>query len=202
MHINSDNTEELFIMSFTLAGVVKQILENSGEIRLSSDPLIEKRPITSFTRRMRVFGMEKFDAPTFIGVINFYRNNDDLRRHRALGVLLVYIGQNYIYDLFKKLNYPEIDDEDDEALQDACGTLCNLIAGQFKSEVVRMGYESLEMSPFSHYRNNAFYGVEYDTSSQDKFEISFFIRDLKQIVVELAMGPMHLKKKKTKALAA
>jgi len=90
--------------------------------------------------------------------------------------------------LLKLLKYPLADDEDLDALADCCGTLCNILAGAFKTAISKMGYLELEMSAFKSYRNKAISGVDFCYNERDKYEVSFFIKDQKRLVVEMSMG--------------
>ena len=192
----SDNSQELFTLAISLAEVIKTMFKKTGQTALSADPALEKRPIIEFMRKMRVFGMEKFENPTFIASINYYLNVKDMEDHRAVGAVIIYIEQGFVGKLLRLLHYPIIDEEDEDVLKDACGTLCNVIAGQFKVEIVKLGYNDLEMSHFSSYKNSAFQGIEFDAQQKEKYELSFFISDEKRLVVEMTMGPLpHMKEK-------
>lgn len=149
---------------------------------------IEKKPVVDFMQRMRVSSLEKFEQSTFISTINFYQNLDDMENHVAIGVIIVYIPEDYIGELLKKLEYPIEDDDDEEALEAACGTICNLIAGNFKSGLTQLGYQELEMSHFSSYQNQVIDGVEYCKNRPHKYEISFSIKGNKKLVVDYNMG--------------
>lgn len=184
----TDNAQELFTLAVTLGGVITRMFRKTGHTELSTEPIIEKKPIIEFMRRMRVFGMEKFATPTFISTINYYVNVKDMEEHRALGVIIVYIEQDFVARLLRLLQYPLIDEDDEEALKDASGTLCNVIAGQFKSEIAQLGFIEVEMSHFSSYRNTAFHGVEFCMGQREKYEISFNIQEKKRLVVEMTMG--------------
>ncbi len=183
-----ENFEELFNLAINLAGVVKNMFKKRGELALSCEPVIEKKDIVEFMHRMRVFGMEKFETPTFISSVNYYKSVKDLEEHKALGTVIVYVEQEFVGKLLRYLQYPIIDEDDEDELKDACGTLCNVIAGQFKAEVAKLGYIELQMSHFSSYRNSAFLGVEFASQQREKYEISFFLQDKKRLVIELTMG--------------
>lgn len=168
-------------------GVVALFDERAG-IKFSQDPVLERKNIIEYNGRMRVDGMEKFNEPTFISTVNYYASKKDMEAHKAVGALVVYVEQEYIVTMLKQLKYPMANDEDEEEMKDCCGTLCNIIAGRFKSDLVASGHVELEMSAFSNYRNTSIKGVEFDYAEWDKFEISFFIDGKKRLVVEMTMG--------------
>jgi len=73
-----------------------------------------------------------------------------------------------IEKLMKLLQYPPVDDESEDAMKDSCGTLCNIIAGRFKSEIVSAGYIELEMSHFRNFRNSSFEGISFPDLKENK----------------------------------
>ncbi|HOW36477.1 MAG TPA: hypothetical protein PL155_08710 [Candidatus Omnitrophota bacterium] len=180
--------EELKKLAVALAQAVTNIFKEKADITFSKEPVIVKKNILEYNGRMRADGMEKFNNPTFVSFVNYYANTKDLEKHSALGALVVYVEQNQVPGLLKMLKYPPIDDEDENAMKDGCGTLSNIIAGKFKSQISALGHAELEMSPFSNYRNSAANGVPFCFKEYDKYEISFYIENQKRLVVEMTMG--------------
>ena len=74
------------------------------------------------------------------------------------------------------------------AMIDAAGTLCNLIAGNFKAGLRQLGYIELVMSHFSGYENSILEGVEFSADQKEMYEIQFEIGGSKKIIVELSMA--------------
>lgn len=171
-----------------LAQVVKAIFAEKGEIKFSKDPVLERKNIIEYQGKMRADGLEKFKGvATYLSAVNFYLTPQDMEKHKAIGALVVYVEQSYIPNVMKILKYPPIDDEDEKAMRDSCGTLCNIIAGRFKSELVAKGFKGLEMSAFSNFRNSSF-NIEFCYKEYDKYEISYYILDNKRLVTEVTMG--------------
>jgi len=171
-----------------LSESVKQLFLERNNIKFSQEPTIERKVIIEYNGKMRAEGMEKFNDPTFISAINYYLNAADMEKNKAVGVVITYIEQGFVTSLLKLLKYPLADDEDLDALADCCGTLCNILAGAFKTAISKMGYLELEMSAFKSYRNKAISGVDFCYNERDKYEVSFFIKDQKRLVVEMSMG--------------
>ncbi len=167
---------------------IKALFMERGELKFSQEPEMVRRDILEYEGRMRADGMEKFNGPTYVATLNYYLNTSDMEKSKAVGVLVVYILQSYMAILMKKLKYPKVDDEDEDALKDSCGTLCNIIGGRYKSDISSNGYQELEMSPFATYRNSASDGVAFCFSEYEKVEISFFLDKEKKMVVEVSMG--------------
>jgi hypothetical protein len=159
-----------------------------GELNFSAIN-IEKKKITDFDGRMRADGMEKFNnEPTYVSAVNYFANQKDMEKKKAVGTLIVYVEQAYLPNLMKLLKYPPIDDESENAMLDSCGTLGNIVAGRFKSEISQAGYIELEMSHFVTYRNSAFTGVPFPTTEYHMFELICFLDGKKKIVLEMTMG--------------
>jgi len=174
--------------SKALSESVAKMFYERNEIKFSQDPVIEKRNIIEYNGMMRADGMEKFNEPTFISYINYFNNVNDMEKKKAIGGIVIYIEQTNVTDLLKLLKYPLADDEDLEALADCCGTLCNIIAGAFKTEISKMGYIELEMSHFTSYRNRAVVGAPFSYNEREKYELSFFIKRKKSLVIDMTMG--------------
>ncbi len=188
MFVKKQNAELEHFAEILQKGITALFLER-GEVSFSGKPEMEKRTIIEYEGKMRADGMEKFEhEPTYVSAINFYATEKDMKGNKALGAIILYIQVEYIHKLMKLLEYPPVDDEDNDALQDSCGTLCNIIAGRFKSEIVSAGYIELQMSHFVSFRNTIFSGVNFCSSEYDMYTLSFNIKDEKRLAVEMTMG--------------
>ncbi|MBF0533183.1 MAG: hypothetical protein HQL23_08860 [Candidatus Omnitrophica bacterium] len=190
MKNHPQNDDAFFLQAVLLSKVVTRVLDQRGDIVLSAPPHIEKVRIVEFRRRMRVWGLDKFKEKTYIATVNFYLSDKDLEQHKAVGALVVYIGEDYIETLLKKLGYPKIEDDDESLLEDACGTFTNIVAAKFKEGLTQLGFAELVMSHFSCFQNEALNGVEFDITQKEKYEIAFEIGGYKRIVVDLTLGKM------------
>ena len=160
-----------------------------GELTFSKPPEKSAVEIVEYKGKMRADGMEKFNnEATYVSAINYYLNAQDMEKKKAAGVLIVYVLQAYMPRLMKFLKYPPVDDENEDALLDSCGTLCNILAGRFKSEISEAGYIDLEMSHFSTFRNSAVPGVDFCLSEFDAYTASFALENEKRMVLEMSMG--------------
>lgn len=187
---NSGDLDEFYIQALLLSKVVTRLLKKQGDIDLYKKPAIAKHPITEFAGRMRVTGVTKFEYKTYISVVNFYLTDQDKDKNKALGAIIIYICENYIVDLLKKLGYPVVDEDDEDALEDAIGTFCNLIAGNFKAGLTQLGYKELAMSHFLAYQNDILNGIAYDKTQTELYELTFTIKGEKWIVIDYTMGPI------------
>ena len=188
MFFGGKQNKELDVFAKLLVDGITNMFQERGEIQFSQDPDVERKNIIEYNGRMRAEGMEKFNNPTYVSAINYYLNQKEMERHKAVGTIVVYVEQEYVARIMRLLKYPTVDDEDEEALKDSCGTLCNILAGRFKSEISAKGYVDLEMSHFSSYRNNIPYGAEFCYDEYDKYEVAFYIEKEKRLVVEMTIG--------------
>ena len=182
--------EDLKVQAILLAEVVRRILKKRAEIDLSNKPIFQIKPVTEFRKRIRASALGKFEGTTYIGSVNYYIDQESMENAKAVGAVIVYIGEEYIAKLLQKLNYPISDEDNQEAMEDACGTFCNLIAGNFKSGLTQLGFVELVMSPYSTYLNEIVNGIPYSTYETQLYEISFEIGGKKRIVAELTMGAL------------
>lgn len=181
--------DQLYNLAVILSGSIRKLFEGRG-LRFSSIPSIKKRPIVEFMHRMRVFGMEKFNNPAFVATINYYLNTKEMNKKAVWGLIAIYIEQDYLDKMIDNLQYPNVDEENIEDMKDACGAICNLIGGQFRIDLVNLGYANLEMSHFTSYRNSSDRGVDFYNKVREKYEINFYIKGEKRLVAEITMGPI------------
>ena len=186
------SNQDLFALSTILVSAVKMMLNQKGDIYLSKEPEVRKKEIVQFAHRMRVDGLEKFNGRTLIAALNFYIDKEHLGHNNALGALIVYIPEDYIARLMWLLDYGRIDEDDEQEVLDACGTVTNLIAGYFIKELRGHGYVHLEMGHFITFINSPLNGIDFHSQEDVKHEMEFFIREEKRMVLELTMG--HVKR--------
>jgi len=189
---NDKKIDDFYIQALMLSKVIKRIFERKAKLELSRKPYFVLKPITEFMKRLRVSRLDKFEEKTYISTINYYKDEKALLNHVPVGALIIYIGETYLIDLIKKMDYPEVDIDDSEALEDACGTFCNLIAGNFKSGLTQLGYVELVMSHFTGYQNEVLNGVEFPVTQKNMYEINFEVKEERWIVAELSMGSIPL----------
>jgi len=180
--------EDLYLQAVCLTEVILRTFEHKGKLDVTSKPLPKIRPIVTANRRMKVMTLDKFSGSAYIGVINFFKDQAALKSNQAIGALIIYIGEKFIVDLFAQMGYPGLDENNEEELEDAVGTFCNIIGGKFKLALKQLNFIELEMSPFSTYQNEVKEGVLYDPRESRKYEIKFEIDKEKAMIVELTLG--------------
>ena len=181
----SSEGESSFTLALALSAAVKKIFFEKSETTFSSEPILERKFVTQFINRMRVDAMEKFNATTVFSTIQFAAHEEDLGRQEYMVTLIIYLEQKFLPEFLRLLQYPYIDSDDELEVKDGCGTLVNLIAGQYKRELALLGYRDLMMSPFDSYINTAPNGIGIPRGVAEKFEISFEVEGTKCLVVEM-----------------
>jgi len=179
-------------LALILGHAVRRMIRVKGEYDLSRDPVMHQKPVVSFHQRLRVDGMEKFNARTVFSAVKFYADVENQELDKPLGALIIFIQTDEIARLMWSFDYPRIDEDDDASILDACGTLTNLIAGYFVKEIRDLGCVHLQMSHFESYINTAVNGIAFASDETEKYVIDFWIKGTKRIVAELTMGPVPM----------
>ncbi len=149
---------------------------------------MREKEIVSFRRHIRVDALEKFNARAVFSVIKFYSDVAAMEADTPVGALIFFIEAEYVAKLLWHLEYPRIDEDDDAAILDGCGTLTNLVAGYFVKDLNDLGCVHLQMSYFDSYFNTVLDGVAFAPDQTRKYEINFSISGEKRLVAELSMS--------------
>jgi CheY-specific phosphatase CheX len=183
-----NNKVELEGHARLISEVVGRLLKERAGMAFAKQKKFICKPIPEFNERMKADGDEKFENLCYVSYINFYRDNKDMHKHRTLGSLIIYIEADYAPILLRKLQYVFPNEDSDEETRDYAGTLCNLIAGMFKTVLAEKGYREIEMSPFTTYKRRVFYGVDFCYEEYDMYEIEFEVEEQRRLVIELSIG--------------
>ena len=175
-------------LSQILCAALREMLLLKGGYDFSREPVFIEKNVVSFHHRLRVDGLEKFGARAVFSAVKFYVDHEALERDRPIGALIIFVEADHLARLLWSLDYLRLDEDDEEVLLDACGTLTNLIAGYFVKELYDRGFVHLQMSHFENYFNTALNGIAFASDETKKDEISFWIKGEKRIVAELTMG--------------
>ena len=182
------------VLTGAFMAAMGRMLEKMGAISPSEEPKIEESEIIEYDGKMRVSGMEKFNASSFVSVVNFYLNQGDMQRQqRPRGALVLFFEAENASKFLKAFGMRFADDEDDKSLMTACGETCEAVAAEFKGELARKGYVDLAVSKPRNYKNNVIEGIEYSPDQKTKQTISFFYFKTKTIAADLTMADLPRK---------
>jgi hypothetical protein len=176
----------------SLMSATQQLMDRVG-IAATEPPQAKDLDIVEYEGRMKVSGMEKFEAPCYISVINFYLSTADMERHKPKGALVLYVEFEHASKLFNSLGFRVPDDEDDVSMMSSCGAFCTQLAEDFKKELLAAGYSDLVLSKPQNAKNKMMTGAEFSADQNRKHEISFFYWKHKALVVELTMAALPKK---------
>ena len=140
--------------------------------------------IIEYESRMRVFGMEIFNATCFIAVINYYLSEQHQKNHDASGALVVYIEESVAGRLLKALGYRDFDEDEEGAVLEKLGQFAQVLAESYKQEI---GQPGLILAPPKTYRNTVPEGVEFSYDQYTKYQTKFFIWKQKALAVDVTL---------------
>jgi len=166
----------------------QNILQKQCKVTFSQDPDVTELEIIEYNSRMRVFGMEKFNGPCFIAVINFFRNNGSSENKITCGSLIIYIDEMCTTTILKAISGGSFDEDDAEVVMQYTGELCNIIADELKNELTKIGYSDLLISKPINYQNDIPEGVDFEFREAKYHESSYYIKEKKAIVVNFSLG--------------
>lgn len=175
-------------LTTTCINIVESTMQQMGNLQFSKPPESVERKIIEYHSRMRVFGMEIFNAPCYISVINYYLSDRHQKNHDSCGAFVLYIEEENAGKLLKTLGYKGLDETDPAAMSEACGELGNVLGGNFKNEMAKLSGVSLITSAPANYHNTVPEGAEFHFGEYVKYETSFHIWKQKLLAVDVTMG--------------
>ena len=176
------------VLNTTIMGVVEETFKQMCHVDFSAEPVAAERDIIEYNGRMRVFPMEKFNAPAYVGVVNYYFTQKDLDGGHAIGAFVFMIKDEMVEKLFKAFNRPASEAENEAIALDIIGEFTNILAGNVKNELRSLEYHDLIISAPYKYKNVVPEGVQFDYNLFKKQEIIFTLWKEKCVVVEACMG--------------
>ena len=177
------------VVTSAVLELMREILSKITGMVQTQEPETKESEIVDYEGRMRVLGVEKFNATSYVAVINFYLNERDMqKRSGTKGALVLYLDSENAGKLFKGLSIPFDEDEDDGSMLNACSQFAKLIGEAFKQRLTASGYSNLFMSEPDSFKNSLLEGVEFSPDQTTKQEFSFFYLKRKTIVVEVTFA--------------
>ncbi|MEW5895069.1 MAG: chemotaxis protein CheX [Candidatus Omnitrophota bacterium] len=134
---------------------------------IAEKPRIELKPVVRWQGKMRI--IKPIEA-AFVSVITFKNPSRKLKKYEVNGIIILYIPGATVDIVLPAMGLGMSFDEDD--IKDACGEFLNVVAGSFKTELVKNGYEEMEISTPVNFGCNV--DELFDYYQDHKFEITFF----------------------------
>lgn len=178
------------VIATTLMGCVQDTFEKMCHINFSQQPSFIEKTIIEYQSKMRLFGLEKFNGPCYIGIINLYLDKHFYDKKNSCGVIALFVQEDIAPDLVKSMGNRGLDADDPEIILDTVGEFCNVVVGQFKNELRSFGYKDLTISAPMKYHNDVPEGVDFPYAETKYYEISFFVKKEKVFVVNVTIAPI------------
>jgi hypothetical protein len=176
-----------------IISIVDDTFEQLYHAVRSVEPVIVEKNIIEYDGRMRLFPMEKFNAPAYVAVINYHLSQKKLEAVDSVGTFVLYVKEDVVDKLFKAFGYSAAEAEDEVKCMDVVGQLGDILAGNLKNKLLTMDCAELVISPPYKYKNAVPAGVPFDYSLFKKQEISFSFWKEKCVVIEACLGNIAAK---------
>ena len=181
------------VLTSAVIECIEEAVSKKGNLPSTEAPAVQAKEIDEYEERMRASGIDKFNVPAYIAVVNLYLNQGDLQHHKAKGAIIVYLNTEVADKIFKALGYTIPYDEDDEAMLKLCGDFAQMVATHLKGRITSSGYAELVLSPPSMYKNTVGAGVEFSPDQNESQEVIFSYLKHKAIAVEITLAPLPRK---------
>jgi len=175
-----------------VAKVLKRILDElfaKTTLNYTKDPQIRERNIVEYESKMRVDGLEKFNAPCYGSAINLFLSEDARENEDAMGALIIYLDLSDAEKIFKALGTEDFDDENEEEMLKICGSNLQSIGNQFSSGLENLGYHNLILSNPIHFRNSIHEGLAFSYDEYQYCQLDFYFWKHKSFVVDITISP-------------
>ncbi len=192
-----ENLLDFQVVATTMMGVVSDAMATMCSEKFSDNPTAAAKFIyINENKKMIAKGSDKgYFGGCHIAVINFFKTEKDKENNKhACGAVVVYFRSDCLVKLFRAMGFPIESDKDVDMLRDICGEFCNILAGGFKNELVKMGFINLPMSSPQLYLDNVPAGVAFSESQTKYHELSFYFWNMKAFVIDVTMAPIAFAK--------
>ncbi len=176
-----------------IISIVDDTFEKLYHVVPSAGPGIVEKNIIEYDGRMRLFPMEKFNAPAYVAAFSYHLSQKQLEIVDPAGTFILYVKEDMVEKLFKAFGHSAGEAEDEAKCLDVVGQLGGILAGNLKNRLVEMDCAELFVSSPYTYKNAAPEGVPFDYSLFKKQEISFSFWKEKCIVIEVCLGNIAAK---------
>jgi len=180
-------------LSSAVVSIVEDTFKQLCRAEFSADPVVVEKNIIEYDGRMRLFPMEKFNAPAYVAAVTYHLSQKQLEAVDPAGTFVLYVKEDMIEKLFKAFGRPVIEAEDEVKCLDMAGQFCSILAGNLKNQLAGLDLIDLFVSTPYTYKNAVPDGVPFDYSLFKKHEFSFSFWKEKCIVIEVCMGNIPAK---------
>lgn len=176
-----------------IISVVEDTFKQMCHVAPSAEPVAGEKDIIEYDGRMRLFPMEKFNAPAYVAIVNYYLSPKHLEAKDAVGTFILYFKEDLVERLFKAFGRSASESENEQACLDVVGDLCQVIAENLKKQILALDLADLTLSAPYKYKNAVLEGAQFDYNLFKKQEVAFSFWKEKCVVVEACMGHVPTK---------
>ena len=177
----------------TVISVVKDTFQEMCHVDFSAEPVVTERDIIEYGGRMRFSPMEKFNGPTYAGVVTYYFSQKDLNAGLAVGTFALFVKEEFVEKIAKAFGHAKVDLDNEDLLMENIGEFCRILTENIKKEFQSNGYSDLVISTPLKYKNVVPEGAQFDYNLFKKQELVFSFWNEQCIVVEACMGSVPKK---------
>ena len=113
--------------------------QKGSNVSFSQDPEVKEKDLIEYESRMRVFGLQKFDGLCYLSSVSFYRTEQDLKEHKPVGTMVVFLEEEASGRFLKAMGYRDFDEEEEESVSEKLGQFSKVLAGDFQKHLSWLG---------------------------------------------------------------
>lgn len=178
------------VLSTTMMSAVNEVFNKMCSEKFSRSPSVRPSVINiEKFRKINVSGFEKFYQNSFISAVNLFKSESDQGKNTICGFVVVYIKEAGLWNVFKALQFPVPEHIVAGTLLDLCGEFCNIISGEFRNQLGKMGYPNiLTSAPMSAAGALSIEAAHIPRGLEDCQELSFYLFDTKTVIVDVSLS--------------
>jgi hypothetical protein len=184
----NDNISKLMnAMEETIVGLCKRKLEAPAEA--------SRCEIITWYRKIKLFVLEKFHRPTYVSVVNLYKDEKDKASGQPFGSIIIYVEKSTassILNMMRLLPSTEsMQVVDKESMRGfavkGCGDLARAIAERVVVEMKGLGHAGLVMADPENITEPKNVLLPYNENVAEKYEFLFPVREKESVYVDIVM---------------
>jgi len=173
---------------------VKETMTKMFGASMNLTATVKKRSIVTWRGKMRIFVDEKFERDCYISVVGLYTNEDNLKKDRPFGTVILYIARQRTLSLLTSLGIKFESKEEgqegtpDEAIvSEGCGELCKTVVKGFQTKLTSLGYPDLILSSPRNYIRSVEDNISFPSREESKVEVTFQIEGGDSIFIDFVI---------------
>ena len=170
-----------------LKQVTEEIFTETERYRFDGELTLTKKEIVDYKKRLHTNGLEKFNGPSYVAGVSFFRTSADKEKENAAGALVFYIEGEQAFDILRILGHKAEDDESQEKIAQQCAQFCKRLAEKFKTQLTSAGFSDLVMSEPIFGRNQLPGGLAFSLDQYTMMELAGNIQKSKRVVLNLTL---------------